>query len=136
MPPFGVLSRAIPSGALKEWDMRNAILMAAAFVAAAPAGAKPKEPRSVDLSARPVEDLAGCVALRLAEASGYEIRKSQTASATELQMKYRVAGVAATAASFVIEDLGDKRRLTIFATGKSNGAPRTIAARTRQCVNA
>ena len=116
--------------------MRVVILMAAAFAAAAPASAKPKEPRSVDLSERPVEELAACVALRLAEASGYEVRKAQNGRNVEIQMKYRVAGVAATAATFLIEDLGSNRRLTIFATGKSSGAPRTIATRVRECAAA
>lgn len=105
----------------------------AALSAAAPVIAK--EPRSIDMSDKSVNDLAGCIVLRLAETRGYEIAKAPLPNGIELRMKFRVAGVAATAATFLIEDLGAQRRLTIYATGKINGAPRVFAEGTRSCAN-
>lgn len=103
-------------------------------IGAASASAEEKKPRSVDLSAKTVDDLAGCVVLRLAETRGYEIARATLPNGVEIKLKFRVVGVAATAATFLIEDLGPQRQLTIFATGKTNGAPRVFAERMRSCV--
>jgi hypothetical protein len=86
-----------------------------------------KEPRFTSESGKSLDDLAGCIALQVAESRGYELQKIATPAGVTLKMKFRVGGIAATAATFEIEDLGDRRRMRIFATGKANGAPRTIA---------
>jgi hypothetical protein len=104
----------------------------AAALSSAPISAK--EPRSVDLTAKSVSELAGCIALKLTETSGYEVQKTVDAAATEIRLKFRVMGVAATAATFRVEDLGANRQLTIYATGKETGAPRMIAANVRRCA--
>lgn len=114
--------------------MRHLIFLAFAGAIAAAGPVAAKDPRSVDMSARSLNDLAGCIVLRLADTRGYEIAKAPLANGVEIRLKFRVAGVGATAATFLVEDLGEQRRLTIFATGKSNGAPRVFAERTRECV--
>ena len=112
--------------------MKVAIAMMVGMLTA-PIGAS--EPRSVDLSSRSVTELAGCITLKLASSHGYEVQKIERASGMTLKLKFRIAGIAATAATFEIDNLGKQRRLTTFATGKSNGAPRTIAEQARACVS-
>lgn len=103
-------------------------------VFASPVSAQAKEPRSVDYSAASVSEIAGCIALKLSESRGYEVSKSQTATGLDMKLRFRVVGVAATAATYLIDDLGDRRRLTIFATGKTSGAPRVISEGVRVCA--
>lgn len=109
--------------------LRTTVLIAALTLTAAG-----KEPRSVDESQRSVADITDCIVNRLSETRGYEVQKMSMTSGTEVRMKFRVAGVAATAATFITEDKGNFRQLTIFATGKASGAPRTIATRIRTCA--
>lgn len=111
--------------------------MRAAFVVIAltlPVAAFAKEPRSVDQSQRSAKELADCVTLKLVNAKGYEISRQPLERGEEIKLKFRVTGIAATAATFKIEDAGTHRTLTIFATGKATGAPRTIAENARECV--
>lgn len=109
------------------------VLIAIAGLASGPALAK--EPRSVDLSPKSVQDLTACIVVDLAESRGYEIIKAPTLKGVEVKLRFRVVGVAATAATFDIEDLGDQRQLTIYATGKETGAPRVLASKARKaCI--
>lgn len=103
--------------------------------AAAVAAVAAKEPRSVDYSGKSTAELAGCVVLSLSESRGYEVQKSVNGASTEIILKFRAVGISGTAANFVIDDLGDRRRVTIFARGKDSGAPQVIAAKARKCVN-
>lgn len=109
--------------------LRTTVLIAALALTAAG-----KEPRSVDRSQRSVAEITNCIVNRLSETRGYEVQRTGNAERTEVRMKFRVAGVAATAATFVTSDEGNFRQLTIFATGKATGAPRTIAAGVRSCA--
>lgn len=109
--------------------MLKTVMLIGAFALTPPQ----KEPRSVDQSQKTATELSACVVLKLTEARGYEVESRANGDVREIRLKFRVMGVAATAATFLIEDQGDHRQLTIFATGKPNGAPRTIAERARTC---
>ena len=115
---------------MKKW---STVLFGALVCASAAASAK--EPQFVDYSQKSSADLAGCIALKLSEYRNYQVQKKETGQSIEMRMKFRIVGIGATAATFLIDDLGDRRRLTVFATGKETGLPRTIAGQTRECVS-
>lgn len=88
----------------------------------------------MDLSTKASDELSACVVNTLVEAQGYEIARKQTETGPLIELRFRVLGVPATAASIYIQELGSQRRLVIYATGKANGAPRHFASRTRECI--
>ena len=112
--------------------MIGSCVMVAGASRADAAGAK--APQVVEDSLKPTEEIAGCVALRVSDFPGYELRKSSLPDGLELKLRFRVAGIAATAATVLIQDLGDRRRLSGHATGKAAGAPRTFLERIRTCA--
>lgn len=114
---------------MKSWKAAGAVMLACASVSA-----HCKEPRFVDYSQKQTADLAGCIALKLSEFRGYEVQKKNNGQTVELRLKFRVVGIGATAATFMVDDLGDRRRLTAYATGKETGLPRAIANQIRVCV--
>lgn len=114
--------------------MRIIVLAGAVFMTSGTA-AYAKEPRFVGETARATEDLAGCIALKVAETRGYEVVTKARSDGLDLKMRFRITGIAATAATFQIDDLGSRRRLTIYASGKSTGAPRQIAEQAAKCAS-
>lgn len=110
------------------------ILLAGAVLMISGTAAQAKEPRFVGETPRATDDLAGCIALKVAESRGYELTTKPRSNGLDMKMRFRVTGIAATAATYQIDDLGDRRRLTVYATGKSTGAPRQIAARVVECA--
>lgn len=92
------------------------------------------EPVSVSYSNKTVEELAGCVALKLADAKGYETRRSYTATGQEIALNFRISGVLATAGLIRIEREGAQVKMTTFATGKGNGAPKVIMGQVKSCA--
>lgn len=114
--------------------MRIAIFVSAASAAlmAGPVGAK--EPTSVDFTGKGAPELSGCLALKVADYRLYRVVRTGDDQHVTLKIKFDVAGIPATAATFIVDDLGDRRRLTIFATGKANGLPKKVAVAARSCV--
>ena len=117
--------------------MRKIVLAVAVMSLAgglAYAGVRSKGVRASATSTKSVQSLAECVALRLAQSSGYEIRDSGTGNPREIQLKMRVVGVPAVVGIVAIEDTGSERRLLTFATGKATGAPAVITEGSLACA--
>ncbi|WP_164521177.1 hypothetical protein [Sphingomonas sp. ABOLF] len=106
---------------------------AVSTIAARADAARAKAPQIVVDSSKSVAEIAGCVALQASDFPGYEIRKSTLPDGVELKLRFRVAGIAATAATIRVQEVGELRRLSGHATGKESGAPRTFLERIRAC---